>query len=1111
MKVARVINIVIGLLAVALFAQSLHVLGAAQIAAGLTKLGWGVLAILAVAGARDVVRAIAWTLTVEQPARLGLLPALRARLAGEALNTLLPMGVVVGEPTKASHVGDHLPFGAAARALAIEFAFYGASLVPLFAAGVAAFAIANRMTTGVTPILLAEVAIVIVAGLLARRMLRRVPALRANRPRRVAVIAACETAYQVFAVAEVYLTLSLINPQHSTIASALVLESVNRGVTMFFKMIPMRVGIDEASSSFVAPYVRLDPATGLTLALVRKLRMLFWSAVGLALLVRRRANAVSRVAEPSVIAPALAIVLALFVAPRLSAQEAGAVVSGSVAIAQPDGPPVVVPGVTVTLRCGSDEPRVEMSNAQGAFTFDGVPADRRACSIGAELEGFSSAARTVQVAAGQTTVANLQLGLDTLREEVTVRAAIVPVDGDRSAARAEQLQRSTMQAAPIAQDRYQDALPLIPGVVRGPDGLLNISGLRSNQGALTFNNANGTDPVTGEDAIELPIDAVSSVQVRGAAYAPEYGLSAGAITVVETAKASDAWDVTVNDLEPRLRRRGGEFHGIESWTPRVTVGGPIVTGKVQLLESVQYEYSQTRVFGLPPSESDTQLVSFESFTRADWLRGQADRVTASILVSPRKTTYAGLNTFNPQGVTADVRTHNVLGSVTDQIVLESGVVDTRMSVKQFDTTINPSRGLEPMVLAPDVNSGSYFNDQDRTSRRAEWLTTYSFTPIGPAHLVKAGGGVTYETFDGSSTSRPVRIVREDGTLSQLIAFDGSGSLDRHKIAVRGFVQDGWTVGSRLTLLYGARYDRESITSGVNVSPRGSVSLAATSDGRTIVRGGGGVFYNAVPLNVASFGQLQTRTVTSFGVDGETPVGEVALANVVASDVRAPRSVTWNVEIDRELFTKLFVRAGYQERDNHDENYVDADDEAIVLRSDGRSRYREAQVTTRYTFHGDDRIVASYTRSSASGNLNDYNGYFGNIENPVIRPDQRGPLPWDAPNRVLIWSSLTLPHGFTVFPVLDTRTGFPLSYVDADRNFVGPRNRVGRYPTFVSLDAQIAKKFRVFGHNATIGLKVFNITDHFNPRDFQGNTASADFGGFNNAVGRTFRGKWVFEF
>jgi hypothetical protein len=58
----------------------------------------------------------------------------------------------------------------------------------------------------------------------------------------------------------------------------------------------------------------------------------------------------------------------------------------------------------------------------------------------------------------------------------------------------------------------------------------------------------------------------------------------------------------------------------------------------------------------------------------------------------------------------------------------------------------------------------------------------------------------------------------------------------------------------------------------------------------------------------------------------------------------------------------------------------------------------------------------------------------------------------------------------VFPVLDVRTGFPYSFVNEDRNFVGRRNQAGRYPTFVSLDMQVTKRMRLFGHNATIGLK-----------------------------------------
>jgi len=798
------------------------------------------------------------------------------------------------------------------------------------------------------------------------------------------------------------------------------------------------------------------------------------------------------------------------------AQTSTGTVSGTVSLPSPDGQPVVVPGVTLTLACAGLEPRVDVSNETGEFRFGNVPPGD--CSIVAELQGFKSAEKTVLMKPGAAESFALQLDTEALHEEVTVVASQDTVDSSRISARVDRITASVMQTAPIASERFQDALPLIPGVVRGPDGLLNISGTRSNQSALMFNNADGTDPVTGEDAIELPIDAVSVVQVRGAAFAPEFGLSAGAVTTVETQRAGDAWHITVNDLEPRPRRRAGEFRGIESWTPRFTFGGPVVKGKVNVLESIQYEYSQTRVFGLPAFESDTKVESFESYSRLDWLIGPTNHFTGSAMVSPRKTTFAGLNTFNPQAVTPDIENHNVLASASDQIVVGgSGVLDTLVSVKQFDSTIYPSWGRGPMILAPDVNAGSYFNEQDRTSRRVEWLTTYAFAPLGPAHLVKIGAGVTYETFDGFNRSRPVDIVREDGTLSQAIVFTGEGLLDRHRTALRGFGQDSWAVLPRLSVQFGARYDYDSLTGDVNVAPRASFTASVSEDGRTVVRGGFGIFYDPIPLNVASFVQMQARTTTSFQADGVTPAGPaVTMANVVASDLHTPRSVNWNVELDREWFKNFFTRIGYQRRDQRFEPVLNPIAPAIgaselLLATDGRSRYREGQVTARYQFHGADQFVASYTRSSAIGNLNDFNSYFGNIENPVIRPDERGPLPWDAPNRYLFWSSVSLPRGFTVFPVLDVRTGFPLSVVDEDRNFVGARNEAGRYPTFGSLDLQVSKRLRLFHHNATIGVKVFNITNHFNPRDYQGNLASADFGGFANGVGRAFRGKWVFEF
>jgi hypothetical protein len=93
------------------------------------------------------------------------------------------------------------------------------------------------------------------------------------------------------------------------------------------------------------------------------------------------------------------------------------------------------------------------------------------------------------------------------------------------------------------------------------------------------------------------------------------------------------------------------------------------------------------------------------------------------------------------------------------------------------------------------------------------------------------------------------------------------------------------------------------------------------------------------------------------------------------------------------------------------------------------------------------------------------------------------------------------------PVLDIRTGFPYSIIDEDRNFVGPRNLAGRFPNFASLDLEILRSVSLPGrfnkYRVELGLKVFNLTNHFNPRDFQNNLASDDFGGFFNGVGRQF--------
>jgi carboxypeptidase family protein len=173
-----------------------------------------------------------------------------------------------------------------------------------------------------------------------------------------------------------------------------------------------------------------------------------------------------------------AFVLALLQAQGATAQPPAGIVSGTVSLPEPDGQPVVVPGVTLSLTCAGMEPRSDVSNELGQFRFADVQAG--ACSIVAELQGFTSAVKAVAVKPGETADVALRLDLEALHEEVSVTGSADAVDGGPIAARVERITASVMQMAPIASERFQDALPLIPGVVRGPDGLLNISGTRSN-------------------------------------------------------------------------------------------------------------------------------------------------------------------------------------------------------------------------------------------------------------------------------------------------------------------------------------------------------------------------------------------------------------------------------------------------------------------------------------------------------------------------------------------------------------------------------------------------------------------------------------------------------
>ena len=311
-------------------------------------------------------------------------------------------------------------------------------------------------------------------------------------------------------------------------------------------------------------------------------------------------------------------------------------------------------------------------------------------------------------------------------------------------------------------------------------------------------------------------------------------------------------------------------------------------------------------------------------------------------------------------------------------------------------------------------------------------------------------------------------------------------------------------------------ERDSIGRQWNPSYRAGFAYALGGGSRTVIRGGAGLFIDRISLLVPTFEQLPVRTETLFGVGGEI-TSTRRFTPEIDGRIRNARSLGWNLQLDHEVVNNLFLRAGYQQRRTTrnfliDPVYGDETSSALRLSNGGRDQYREYQATVRYRLRGTGHVTTSYVRSSSVGDLNDLGSIFGPTPAALIRPNERAPLRFDVPHRLLTWTEVAIPWGFTAIPVWEIRSGFPHSTIDEGRNFVGARNRAGRFPVFNALDFQITKKvsFRFKGKERRFraGLRLFNLLNNFNPQDVQENLASPYYGTFYRGVKRKIRA--VFE-
>lgn len=808
--------------------------------------------------------------------------------------------------------------------------------------------------------------------------------------------------------------------------------------------------------------------------------------------------------------------------PSAQAQSGSSVLKGEITTVGPDGNPASLPGAKLVLtRLGDETKTTLLSDETGNYEFTRLNAGSYTLEI--SLDGFAAMKKTVVIGGDQAVSQDANLELDAVSADVTVTSDPNGINVS-DATVTEAISSRVLQNTPLLEEKFQEALPLVPGVIRGPDGLINVKGSQASQVGTLLGNSNGDDPVTGNMAIDLPLEAVESVEVVSNPYSAEFGNFNGGVVQVQTRSGSNDWDFKFTNFFPRLRKRGGSIRGIESIKPRLSFGGPLKKDKLFFFQSFEYKFLLTRVESLPDPVSDTKLESFDSFTRIDYNFTDSHRLNASFALFPQKLDFVNLNTFNPQTAAANLHQRGWLAAVNDQYVTsKGGIWQTTFSVKQADADVFGNSD-EAFTIAPQVNSGGFFNRQNRESLRYEAQTIHSlpFIDWNGQHFLKFGGGFSYTTFDGSARNKDVRIERADGSLNQLQTYSGDGDLSRSKSEVGFFVHDKWTINPQLTLDLGVRFDRDNLGGEMNAAPRLGFVLSPFEDNKTVIRGGVGVFFSKVPLNVGIFEQGQSVVIRRFAADGVTPIAATPFRNVLENgDIKTPYSIGWSLRVDREVSDRLLVRVGYEQRETRRDFILNpfldtsVNEGVYLLGNGGSSSYRELLFMTRLRLQERRDLFFSYTRSRAVGDLNTFGSFGGNIQNPILRANEYSRLAFDAPNRILFWGDFGLPFGVTFTPLVDWRTGFPYSEVNESQDFIGRRNFDRRFPDFFSADVQVVKDFKVGfrkkEYTLRAGVKFFNVTNHFNPRDVQNNIDSSDFGGFYNGVGRLTRFKFEVVF
>lgn len=564
-----------------------------------------------------------------------------------------------------------------------------------------------------------------------------------------------------------------------------------------------------------------------------------------------------------------------------------------------------LPGVTVTATSDdTGRSRITVSSANGAYAINALQPGPYTVTF--ELEGFQTrTVPNVRLRVGQETRLDASLGIGAVEETLTVtgEAPTVEVTSKEIGGT---LTTQEFESLPTQNRSALLFAALLPGVVPSPStestasDALFVNGQDDNDNSFNFDGANNDDDVIGARAgaqARVPMEAVQEFQVLTTQFDAEFGRSTGGVLNAITKSGGNQFrgtvfaffqDSSLNEESFFTERNNLEQPETEFRSTGFTLGGPLVRNKAFFFVSYEDNLNEEGVVGSFPTRPDLNF----STTEDNDIENQLVKLTYHPTQSH---TLAGryLLEESPQF-------NQIIGNVTLEAAREEDDTDSnwtfswdsvwgsraintaRVSFTKEDVSFaNPGfnnngqdfdaqRNQAPREEHPGFIGGASDVAQSRINRAFQIADTLSyFVPDWNGEHEFRGGfqysdreeiftnfGALNGVFFNFQNDRPFDandISTYPGAFELRLLGGLTADIPNNE-TLGIFVQDDWRVSENLTLNLGLRWDEEDITNDSdNYAPRLGFAWDPFGEGKTVVRGGAGRFYNRFQLGFfASF-------------------------------------------------------------------------------------------------------------------------------------------------------------------------------------------------------------------------------------------------------------------